>query len=196
MRKTPICIDLDGTLTPLDTLLVALFQLLWRKPWALFGLFFRLSDKVGFKAYLARVSRVHPARIPYNKALIKEILAFKQAGHPLYLVTGTYESIAKDIADHLGYFDGYYATKDVNLTGSRKAAQLNKIFGEKTYLYAGNSVVDYKVWPSSKEGIVVGPKKIYKRAMSMCPVHVHIESGIKDGLAAYVTYFRRKPPQG
>jgi magnesium-transporting ATPase (P-type) len=62
---------------------------------------------------------------PYREEVIARIKQAREAGQPVWLVTGAAESTATAIADHLGLFDRVFHSTDAeNLTSSRKRDRL------------------------------------------------------------------------
>jgi hypothetical protein len=105
-----------------------------------------LAGKARFKAWLARHARVEPAALPYHA----EVLAWAREearNHPVCLTTGTHIAVARQIADHLGFFSDVIATDSLNLVGQRKARALVERFGVRGFDYAGDSAHDLQVWP-------------------------------------------------
>jgi 4-hydroxybenzoate polyprenyltransferase len=65
----------------------------------------------------------------------------------------------------LGIFDEVIASDGAtNMTGATKAARLVKRFGERGFVYAGNSAVDGEVWKRAAAAIVVNGSRSAKKA--------------------------------
>jgi 4-hydroxybenzoate polyprenyltransferase len=151
----PLCVDLDGTVVRSDTLLEGIFALpfSWRLPWCFAGLF---SGRAVFKKRVAELTRLDPAALPYNDKFLAYLQVQKSAGRPLYLVTAAAVHTARLVADHLELFDDVIASADGrNLKGRTKAEALAARFGEKGFVYAGNSGADVPVWSAADSAITV-----------------------------------------
>lgn len=171
--KIPLCIDLDGTLVNTDTLWELFLLLCKKNPFYAFVCLFSLAKgKQVFKAKVAENVNFSASELPYNHRFIEYLKAEKQRGRKLILITGSHQSIAQAIANHLGIFDEVHGSNlHSNLIGSTKEAYLVQMFGAKNFLYAGNSKDDLKVWNSSYGGIAVNAsKRLLAKANGVCKV--------------------------
>jgi len=83
----------------------------------------------------------------------------KAQDRPLVLATASNVKYAEQIARYLGLFDQVLASNsETNLSGHRKLKCLLDSFGNKGFSYAGNSKVDLKIWPYSRDAILVNPE--------------------------------------
>lgn len=155
-QPLPICVDLDGTLVRTNTLVEALLILLKQNPLLLFlMLIWLLRGKIYFKRAVASRVKLSAAALPYNQVLLTYLRDKAAEGHELYLMTAAPTQIAQVVATHLALFTDVISTTTINLAGSAKAAAAVERFGEKKYIYAGNSRVDTPVWARSAGAIVV-----------------------------------------
>ena len=154
--KTPLCVDLDGTLIHSDLLLESFLLLLKRNPlYLLLVPLWLLGGKARLKSEIAARVEFNGGALPYTKPLLTWLQAQKGAGRPLWLVTASDHRLAKAVADHTGLFDGVLASDGkTNLAGGNKAAELVRRFGDKGFDYAGNHRVDLKVWAHARKAIV------------------------------------------
>ncbi len=121
-----------------------------------------LKGKANLKHQIVSRVSINPSSLPYDSNVIELLKVKKAEQRPLYLVTGCNEKLANEIADHVGLFDGVYASSEtLNLTGKNKSQFLNDIFGEKQYDYLGNESADFPVWESSNECLVVGDPSFF-----------------------------------
>lgn len=159
-RSVPICVDLDGTLLHTDMLLESLLVLLKRNILFLFMLpLWLLRGRSYFKHEVAIRSDIDVRQLPYNNELIDYLLSQQKEGRAIVLVTASDKKFADQIAGHLGFFDQVLASDtEVNLSGDNKLKVLVSAFGEKGFDYAGNAEVDLKIWPHSREPIIVSPE--------------------------------------
>jgi 4-hydroxybenzoate polyprenyltransferase/phosphoserine phosphatase len=165
----PLCVDLDGTLTPVDTLDESLLALARNTPAALplLPLWLR-RGKAGFKQALADRVRLDVASLPLRPELMEWLQAEHAAGRRLVLVTAANRQIADDVAERVGVFDEVLASDaHTNLAGENKRAALVARFGERGFDYVGNATPDRKVWRSAHQAIVVGGPALAARAQEV-----------------------------
>lgn len=156
----PICVDLDGTLIKEDISQLSAKNYLRKHPHRTLSLLLHFLAKgtAATKAFLSQRSTVDIYNLSYHSSLIQYIHKKRNDGHKIYLATGTHETFAQKVADHLKIFEDVFAsTKQVNLIGNNKAQKLVSLFGEKGFAYAGNSHVDIPVWRVAAECIIVRP---------------------------------------
>jgi 4-hydroxybenzoate polyprenyltransferase/phosphoserine phosphatase len=168
----PLCVDLDGTLTPIDTLHESILSLRAHAPTALLRFPAWLSKgKAHFKRQVAAHAAIDVTRLPFRPELLEWLNAERAAGRRLVLVTAADQSIAEGVARHLGLFSEVIASDGINnLAGEGKRCALLKRFGEKGFDYVGNDSKDEAVWKSSRQAIVVGPTALADRARRICEV--------------------------
>ena len=187
----PLCVDLDGTATPVDTLHESLLSLLRRSPRALLGLPSALTrGKAAFKRAIAEHARIDVAQLPWRGELLDWLRAQRAGGRPLFLVTAADSTLAAVVADHLDLFDGVIASDGVqNLSGERKRAVLVARFGEKSFDYVGNEAKDLAVWRSSRRAIVVGNESLIQRVRRIADVERSF-AGTRPSLRATIKAIR------
>lgn len=168
-RQLPLCVDLDGTLTPIDTLHESLLDLAKQAPAALLQLPGWLArGKAAFKREVAARSELDVATLPYRQDLLDWLREQRDSGRRLVLATAAHRSIADAVAAHLGIFDEVIATGDGdNLHGDGKRRALVARFGERGYDYVGNEAADLAVWRSARTAIVVGHPRLSARAAAV-----------------------------
>ncbi len=162
----PLCVDLDGTLTPVDTLHESLLALAKQSPRALLSLPGWIArGKVELKRQVAARATIDAATLPYRDDLIEWLRAERASGRKLVLATASNRATAEAIAQHLGLFDEVIATDDrANLSGEGKRSALVERYGEKGFDYIGNDAVDLHVWKSARQAVVVGTRSLAERA--------------------------------
>jgi hypothetical protein len=130
------------------------------------------------KAKIFPLTDLDYEHMPINKDLLEYLKEKKAAGHRLLLVTASPQGPAEKIARRVGIFDEVYgSSKTVNLKGRNKAHFLNKKFGEKNYIYVGDSQADLHVWKTSASAVLVNPsKKVRKEAESLTKIDKVIEN--------------------
>lgn len=168
-----LCIDLDGTLICTDSLQEAILCFIKKNPLRLgLVLLWLCRGRAYLKQQIARRVTLDPSLLPYNKELLQWILACKQQGQKVVLVTATDQRYAERVAEHLGMFDEVLASDgQVNLRSQQKARALTQRFGLKGYDYAGNSCHDLPVWREANAAIVVNASpSLLRKAQRECHV--------------------------
>jgi len=153
----PLVVDLDGTLTPTDTLVESVLLLAKRAPLDLFKLPVWLArGREVMKTEIARRVSVAPDALPYRDDLLDYLRQEKAAGRELVLATAAHASIAEGVAGHLALFDRVLATDGSrNLKGRNKLDAIRAEVGPK-FAYAGDSAADLPVWEGAQAAVLVG----------------------------------------
>ncbi len=172
-RRWPLVVDLDGTLTPTDTLIESLVRCVKRSPLTLLRLpFWLLRGRAGFKEALASHAGISPAQLPYRTPLLEYLRTERAAGRRLVLATAAHRSIAEGVATHLGLFDTVLATRvGCNLKGPAKLQAVRESVGAD-FVYAGDSPADLPIWKGSRAAILVG---VTARTAAEVGRHVPVE---------------------
>lgn len=169
----PLCVDLDGTLIATDTLLEATLAAVKLKPLIIFLIpFWALKGKVYFKNRIARIALPNPETLPYREDVLDYLKQEKAKGRVIVLATATVKEIADSVAAKLGIFDKVLASgTDYNLRDKQKMQALTDLYGEKGFIYAGDSKADLDVWKGSAAAILVNPSKsISQKAGELAPI--------------------------
>lgn len=166
MKNLPIVVDLDGTLTPADTLVESIVKCLRQSPFNLLKiLLWSIKGRATLKSSIAGYVRVCGESLPYNEQLLEYLRAEKAGGRRLVLATAAHYSIAENVSRHLGLFDEILATEDgQNLKGKRKLEAIREKVGDR-FIYAGNSRADVPVWLACNGAILVGVPSGIARSM-------------------------------
>jgi len=189
----PLCVDLDGTLTLIDTLHESLLGLAKEAPGALLSFPSWLAQgKAEFKHQIASRVTLDASTLPYHEALLTWLRSERANGRKLVLITAANRSIAEAVANHLQVFDDVIANDGgENLSGERKRLALVQRFGEKGYDYAGNDSIDLAVWKSARQAIVVGTPALARRAQQVAelgPVFAPTQPSLKLWIKAARLY--------
>ena len=113
--KPALVVDLDGTLTPTDTLVESIVKLVKKSPANLVRLALLLHrGKAAFKSFVAANSGTSPETLPYREALLDYLRNEKEGGRRLILATASHKTVAEGVSKHLGIFDDVIATDSVN----------------------------------------------------------------------------------
>ncbi|MGV8073720.1 MAG: UbiA family prenyltransferase [Syntrophobacteraceae bacterium] len=153
----PIVVDLDGTLTPSDTLVESVIKLIKQSPLNLLRLpGWLLKGRAGFKDAVAAHARISAEHLPYCKLLLAYLYEEKAKGRVIILATAAHKSIAEAVSTHLGLFDKVLATEaGHNLKGAAKLKAIQEGVG-RDFVYAGDSEADLPIWKTARAGILVG----------------------------------------
>lgn len=155
--SSPLVVDLDGTLTPTDTLIESVVQLVKQSPLNLLRLpLWVLKGRAGFKDSIASRTGISPEHLPYCEPLLGYLREEKAKGRQIVLATAAHKSIADKISMHLGLFDKVLATETGrNLKGKVKLQAIQDSVGD-VFVYAGDSHVDLPIWKAAKAAVLVG----------------------------------------
>lgn len=178
----PLCVDLDGTVIRSDMLWESMARLLRRNPLflLLIPLWF-LRGRAYLKQAIARRTDVDVSHVPLCPQFAEFLRNERAAQRPVLLVTASDRILAERLARHLGMFTEVLASDGkTNLRSHAKAAALVERFGKGGFDYAGNSSMDYAVWKSARQALVVNARPaVADRARQCAQV-----SGIFDPLAS------------
>jgi 4-hydroxybenzoate polyprenyltransferase/phosphoserine phosphatase len=151
----PLVVDLDGTLTPIDTLAESVVKLVKQSPLNLVRLALSLfKGKAAFKRFVARSSTFAPETIPYRESLLDYLKNERERGRLLVLATASHKAVAEKVSTHLGIFDEVIATDIINLKGKNKLDAIRGAIGED-FVYAGDSKADLPIWEAAKAAVLV-----------------------------------------
>jgi 4-hydroxybenzoate polyprenyltransferase/phosphoserine phosphatase len=163
----PLVVDLDGTLIRTDLLVESFFAYLGADPVRFLSLATALrSGKASFKAEIARRVAIDPAHLPYDERVLSLIRDARDHGGRIFLASASNERYVRDVAEHLGLFDGWFAsTETENLSSSTKAKHLVQAFGERGFDYVGNDRADLPIWSSANRSLAVGPSSSVRTSL-------------------------------
>lgn len=152
-----LVVDLDGTLIRSD--------LLHECFWAALGADWRvlpaapahlLRGRAAVKRWLAGLAPPDPETLPYAEEALARIREWRAAGGRTVLVTASDQQLAERVAAHVGLFDEVHGSDgETNLKGARKASFLVERFGERGFVYMGDSRTDLAVWEKAAGAITV-----------------------------------------
>ena len=158
-RSIPLIVDLDGTLTPTDTLVESLIKAVKHDPAIVLKIPLWLSrGRAPFKHFIAMQAGAHfdAATLPYNQVLLDYLRDEKAQGRTLILATAADARIANSVAAHLGLFDTVLASDGRhNLKGDNKRLMIERIVGQP-FAYAGDHAADLPIWKSAAAAVLVG----------------------------------------
>ena len=176
-NRRPLYVDLDGTLTPSDTLHESALLYLRQHPLNLLRMIAWLArGKAGFKRALADRVLPDPAGLPWHEEFVAYLREEHASGRVLVLASAADTRIGERVAEHFGLFSHVIGTsgEDRNLSraAKREAIEVHaRELGHAQWAYAGNSRDDIAVWEGSSEAIVVNaPAAVTRRLRKRQPV--------------------------
>ncbi|WNC51868.1 MULTISPECIES: UbiA family prenyltransferase [unclassified Thermosynechococcus] len=184
-----LLIDLDNTLLRTDILLELICSSLAQSLVIFFQI--RSFHRAQIKRKLAKLSEIDVTALPYNSEVIQYIQAWKAKGGKVALVTATDQLIADKIAAYLGLFDEVYGSDgQVNLKGGNKARFIVERFGEKNFIYMGDSEADLPVWAVAAKAITVNASpRLRKKVEQVNPSVEHLGTA-KRSIQPYLKEIR------
>ena len=179
-NPVPIVVDLDETLVKTDFFYESLLKFIKLNPLNFVRAIIWLitKGKAYLKSRIVEIITLDASLIPYNEDVIEFIKTKKQQNYPIILATATHQVFAEAVANHVKLFDQVFATDDnENLKGINKEKKLIKEFGEKGFIYVGDSQADLKVWRSAKAAVIVSPsKKLHQQVQSITQIEKTISN--------------------
>jgi 4-hydroxybenzoate polyprenyltransferase/phosphoserine phosphatase len=156
VANAPLIVDLDGTLTPTDTLVESLVKVVKQSPLNLLRLpLWLMKGRASFKEEIANHAGIAAERLPYREPLLDYLREEKQKGRQIVLATAAHQSIADGVAKHLGLFDQILATEaGRNLKGKVKLQAIQEKVGN-IFVYAGDSHADLPIWKAAQAAVLV-----------------------------------------
>ena len=165
-NNLPICVDLDGTLIRNDVTIIGIKKFLRQNKWNVFSVIYWFCfGRARLKYEIAQRIELDETDLILNFDFCVFLKQKKQEGFKLLLVTACAQKYADFVASYIRIFDNVVASdKKCNLRAQKKADKLVEFFGEKKFIYAGNSYDDLKVWKHAAQIIVVNSSnKVLKR---------------------------------
>lgn len=166
--EKPLVVDLDGTLVRSDLLIESGFAELGRSPQSVLSIAAALfRGKAALKHRLAEAESFDPATLPYDPVVLDLIAEVRDGGRTVYLASASNGRLVEGVAQHLGVFDGWFASDSTtNLAGSAKAACLVANFGMRGFDYVGNDAADLAVWAEADEAITIRTSESVRRRLA------------------------------
>jgi 4-hydroxybenzoate polyprenyltransferase len=187
----PLCLCLDGTLTPVRIADERLLVVAKQAPAALMESVRRLiRGKSTRSRQPATPSPIDVYTMPLRLELIEWLRDQRSHGRRLVLVVDGDTASAEQIAAPLGLFDELAPTDSFTGTpAERKRSALVTRFGDHGFDYIGSNVSDKIVWQASRRAIVVGDASIAKR-IGRDTEHVQVFPGAKASLRTWLKAMR------
>ena len=167
-HAVPLVVDLDGTLTPCDTLAESTLKAVKHHLASLLRIpLWLLKGRAFLKRRIAIIADDHfnPAALPYNEALLDYLRSERARGRQLILATAADSRIANGVATHLGLFDMVLASDGSdNLKGRHKLRKIERAVGQP-FAYAGDHAADLPIWQASSAAVLVGVSPQVERSV-------------------------------
>jgi 4-hydroxybenzoate polyprenyltransferase len=156
-----LCVDLDGSLIASDLLYESFLGLIRSRPIDLLRVpGWLLKGRAHLKRELGVRGGADPKTLPFHEDVLEFLREQRAQGRRMILATAAEESLACQLAEHLGLFDEVLASDGVvNLKGRRKLLALEERFGPGGFDYLGNGWEDLAIWHSAEETIAVRPSR-------------------------------------
>lgn len=189
--RPTLVVDLDGTLTPTDTLVESVIQFIKQSPLNIFRVFFWLMlGRAGFKGQIAARVSIAADLLPYRQPLLDYLQSETNKGRIIILATAAHRSIAEKVAAHLGIFDGVLASDaNHNLKGRNKLAAIREKFGDN-FVYAGDCQADVPIWQAARAAVLVGVSPGLAQTVSRVVPVEHVFAAERAGLSTWLKALR------
>lgn len=153
----PLVVDLDGTLTTVDTLAEAVVRLIKKSQINLLRMcLWLLRGRAIFKARISEHCGEISDNLPFREPFIEYLRNQKSNGRRLILATAAHKLIADAVSMRLGLFDDVLATESgKNLKGATKLVAIQALISGP-FSYAGDSKFDIPIWKKSQGAVLVG----------------------------------------
>lgn len=192
-HAVPLVVDLDGTLTPCDTLAESAIKAVKHHPATLLHMpLWLLKGRAFFKRQIATAASDHfnPAALPYNEPLLDYLRSERARGRQLILATAADRRIADAVATHLGLFDMVLASDGSdNLKGRNKLKKIERAVGQR-FAYAGDHAADLPIWQASSAAVLVGVSPQVERSVRTHCVVEHTFPKQAAGVKGWVRALR------
>lgn len=143
----PLVLDVDGVVLATDLLHETALAFVKNNPFGIFLLlYWLLAGKATLKKRLAEHTQIDIDRLPLNDSVVANARAAHERGRMVVLATAADESLARRLAQRLGFIDLVMASDGAtNLKGGAKADALTSRFPDG-FAYFGDSASDLHVW--------------------------------------------------
>ena len=163
--RSPLCVDLDGTLARTDTMHEGILRAFKKRPLDMLrAVPLAFTSKAAFKRKVAELAPTPADTLPLNDELCAYIQEQQDQGRRIDLVSAADQSTVDRVAAHLPVFEQALGSDgQTNLSAERKLAAIQNMHGD-AFVYAGDSRADRAIWKQSKSVVVVGRKSFADRA--------------------------------
>ncbi len=157
-----IYVDLDGTLTPCDTMWECVAVVFKQRPWLLMLLPILLfSGRQRIKAKLAEWGQINFKLLPFRIDLVDWLQERRRAGHRIVMATAANVKVATAVAERHHVFDCVLASdNNLNLKARKKAQAIRDDCDQEPFLYIGDSKADQAIWKEAKTAVAIGARGV------------------------------------
>ena len=186
-----LVVDLDGTLTPTDTLIESILRIAKNRPIDLLNLpFWLLSGRAAFKKMVASHDRLPVETLPWRTELVEFLRAERRKGRRIVLATAADHDVADSVARHVGLFDDVISSDGTrNLKGAHKLRAIQERVGDR-FVYAGDNEADLPVWRAACGAITVGVTPGVARTVAQYTPVEHSFPQERAGLGTWLSALR------
>lgn len=163
----PLVIDLDGTLVRSNLVIEAAAAALAAHPTrALTYLSGLLRGRAALQQAIIANCDFDPSLLPYDPQVLGRAEAAVADGRPVYLASASSGRLAEAVANHLGLFDGWFASDAAGTpSGASTAERLVEAFGEGGFDYIGNDRTDLPIWRRADRALAIRASPSVLRAL-------------------------------
>jgi 4-hydroxybenzoate polyprenyltransferase len=190
----PLAVDLDRTLIRTDLGVESLVACLVARPWVVFLIpFWLLCGLAHTKRRLLDGAVLDLSAVPAMHLMEQYVRDAHNAGRKTLLVTASDQSIADAAAARFPWFSEAIGSNGViNLKGPNKAKLLRERFGERGFVYAGDSRADLEIWKVAAAAVVVdstGGVRT-KQAANLCAIEQSFDVTERARLKVWISQLR------
>lgn len=171
-----LCVDLDGTLSTIDTLHEGVLRAFKTAPLDLLkALPLALKSKAAFKRRVADLAPLSAETLPFNGDVVNYVRSARAQGRRVDLISAADQSVVDQVAAHLDLFDAAIGSDgQTNLSAQNKLHKIRAMHGDD-FIYAGDSNADRVIWQASDKAIVVGKSDFAKSAIGTATLEAHFD---------------------
>jgi 4-hydroxybenzoate polyprenyltransferase len=174
-------VDLDDTLMTSDLLYEQALLLLFRKPWLIFQLIFlSLDGPLALKKFLERNTEFDPKSQNYRLSVLDLIKQRKSQGDQILLLSASPHAWVRSVAFHLGVFDHYQGSQELNMKGPAKANYLKSQFPSHEFAVITDSVSDQPILDMAQEKFLVNPSQSLQQKNPHSQIISDPHSGVRS----------------
>lgn len=191
-RACVLVVDLDGTMTPTDTLVEGVLHVARQRPAMLPRVLWAMREgRAAFKSAVTDAAPLPADGLPYREDLVAYLQTQRSAGRRVVLATAADQRVADAVSAHLRVFNETLGTRDGhNLKGEAKLAAIRERFGDN-FEYVGDSRADLPVWRGAKGALLAGRGSRFREQVEReVPVVAQFGEAERPGLAVWARALR------
>lgn len=190
--KTPLVLDVDGTLLRTDLLFETFWLALGTSFWLTLRVLVTCWRRPAILKYkLCEIAQPDMELVPVHEDILARALKARSNGRAVHLASGSTQHLVDALAARFGFTGVHFGSdQNTNLTQSAKAALLLRKFGEGGYDYAGNHKKDLPSWKGARKAIAVTSDKALKKDLSRLDLPVEYEAPAGFSLKALLKELR------